>query len=65
MKNEELYEEHKSDPHAGWGNSDSDRLINLERERLRREGGHYGARYEQDKAEYLRQKAEDRGHAGN
>jgi hypothetical protein len=65
MNNEEIYEDYKSSPHAGNGNSDSDRLVNMERERMRREQGHYGAQYEYERRKYLAEKKREAGHAGN
>lgn len=41
------------------------RLINADREHLRRANGDYGPDYERRKAEYLREKAQSERHAGN
>lgn len=41
------------------------RLINADREHLRRANGDYGPDYERREAEYLREKAESERHAGN
>lgn len=65
MTNEELYGTHKSDPHAGNGNSDSDYLVNRDRELARRASGNYGPQYEEERRRYLREQEEDRRHAGN
>jgi hypothetical protein len=65
MTDEEIYEDYKSDRHAGNGNSESERQINADREHLRIANGHYGPQYEREKEEYLRKKKEDERHAGN